>query len=97
MSSTTMEDVGDTWKEYAKLLKEAVVQNHYRGVERLLQCESVIQRADEFKERNTVPLCLAIEQRCVYSHNILPQSWGYFDMETHLELKKLCFENTKKK
>ena len=52
------------WRQFESLLEEAVMRNHYAGVEILLNFESVgcLATIPRYKPRNYIPLILAIEQ-----------------------------------
>ena len=69
--------VRDTWIQYEKLLKEAVINNHYHGLHKLLvECESSIEHVDDFKEVCYLPLTIAIAKQNVPMMNLF-RKHGY--------------------
>ena len=62
----------DIWKKYEKLLKEAVRKNHFFALQKLLEKEHLIDSIDEFKERCSKPLILAIKNKniCLSDRNV---------------------------
>ena len=59
------------WRQYEKLLKEAVNNNHYYGLKELLNNEHVVPNIGEFKERCCKPLIMAIANKNVCLINLM--------------------------
>ena len=53
------------WKQYEKLLKESVRENHYHALHKLLQNEHLLDSVEEFKKVHCKPLIRAIADRNV--------------------------------